>query len=95
MDRDELISEISMRRDIPIDEVEDVLDEEELIYAELERKYKRKKRLIIFGTVLVFLAGAVATLLFLDYKEKVSIAELKGAIEENVKKYVDKVKNHE
>ena len=95
MDRDELISEISMRCDIPFEDVEEVLDEEDLIYMECERKRKRKKRIITFCTILAFLAGAVAALLFLDSKEKISIENLQEMVKENVAKYVDKIKNNE
>ena len=62
---------------------------------ECERKRKRKKRIITFCTILVFLAGAVAALLFLDSKEKISIENLQEMVKENVAKYVDKIKNNE
>ena len=53
MDRDELIAEISMRRGIPTDEVEEVLDEEDLMFAEYESKRNRKKRKFFLFTFLV------------------------------------------
>ncbi len=95
LDRDEIVAEISMRRDIPIEEVEEVLDEEDILFMEYEKKRKRKKRIITLCTVLVFLAGAVAAVLFLDYKEKISISDLQDMVKENVAKYVDKVKSNE
>ena len=95
LNRDEMISEISMRRDIPIEEVEEVLDEEDIIFMEYERKRRRKKRIVKFCTVIIFLAGAVAALLFLDAREKISLEQLQSMIKENVAKYVDKIKNDE
>ncbi len=95
MDRDELIAEISMRRGIPTDEVEEVLDEEDLMFAEYESKRKRKKRKFFLFTFLVFIAGAVAAVIYLDRQEKISVVRIKDTVEESVKKYADKIKNYE
>ncbi|MBR4514823.1 MAG: hypothetical protein IKO61_08070 [Lachnospiraceae bacterium] len=95
MDRDEIIAEISMRRDIPMEEVEEVLDEEDLLFAEYESKRKRKKRRFFLFTFLVFIAGAVAAVFYLDRQQKIDVALIKDTVEENVKKYADKIWNHE
>ena len=95
MDRDEIIAEISMRRDIPMEEVEEVLDEEDLLFAEYESKRKRKKRRFFLFTFLVFIAGAVAAVFYLDRQQKIDVALIKDTVEENVKKYADKIRNHE
>ncbi len=95
MNRDELIAEISMRRDIPVDSVEEVLDEEDLIFAEYESKRKRKKRRFFLFTFLVFIAGAVAAVFYLDKKEKISVVRIYDTVGENVKKYTGMIKNHE
>ncbi len=95
VDRDEIIAEISMRRDIPVEEVEEVLDEEDLLFAEYESKRRRKKRRFFLFTFLVFIAGAVAAVIYLDKQEKISVIKIRDAVEENVKKYTDKIKNYE
>ena len=95
VDRDEIIAEISMRRDIPVEEVEEVLDEEDLLFAEYESKRRSKKRRFFLFTFLVFIAGAVAAVIYLDRQEKISVIKIRDAVEENVKKYTDKIKNYE
>ena len=95
MDRDELIAEISMRRDIPIDEVEEVIEEEDMIFAEEYFAHKRKKKMITLGVLIAFIAGVVAAVIVLDRQEKISIAEIEASVKDNVKKYVDKVRNYE
>ena len=95
MDRDEIIAEISMRRDIPMEEVEEVLDEEDLLFAEYESKRRRKKRRFFLFTFFVFLAGAVAAVFYLDRQQKIDVVLIKDTVEENVKKYADKIRNHE
>ncbi|MDE6025582.1 MAG: hypothetical protein K2G45_09020 [Lachnospiraceae bacterium] len=81
--RDEMAAEISMRRDIPMEEVEEVLDERERIVEE-ECKCKKRKKCIV-GTLLItfFLMGAACALYILDKKEKIDM-------ELTIKKYVDK-----
>lgn len=87
MQRDDMILEISMRRDIPMEDVEEVLEEEDIIIAE-ERKCKKKKKCIIMGvTFFLMLAGAVITLFVLDKKEKIDIED---TVKKYVKKYMDR-----
>ena len=95
MDRDELISEISMRCDIPYEDVEEVLDEEDLIFVECERKRKKKRRIITFFVLVAAIAGAVAAIKFLDSEEKISISDIQDMVKENVAKYMDKIKSNE
>lgn len=75
MERDELISVISMRTDIPMDEVEEVLDEEDLIYLEEARCKKKKRTIIMLSSILLFMAGMIVALLLLDKNEKISLAD--------------------
>lgn len=84
MTREELVSEISMRMDIPLEDVEDVLDEADVIKEECARKKKKKKRMCILITLVIFIAGAVSAILVLDKKEKIDAEEL-------MKKYSDKL----
>lgn len=87
MQRDDMILEISMRRDIPMEDVEEVLEEEDIIIAE-ERKCKKKKKCIIMGvTFFLMLAGAAITLFVLDKKEKIDIED---TVKKYVKKYMDR-----
>ncbi len=81
--RDEMAAEISMRRDIPMDEVEEVLEERDYIVEEECRCKKRRK--CIVGSLLItfFLMGAACALYILDKKEKIDM-------ELTIKKYVDK-----
>lgn len=88
MERDEMIAEISMRTDIPMEDVEAVIDEEEMIFVEKMACRKKKKRRCICVTMLVFIAGAVAAMFILDKKEKIDIEDI---VKKNVKKYMDKM----
>lgn len=83
MERDEMILEISMRTDIPMEDVEEVLDQEDLIMAEELLCQKKKKCIVMTVIVTVFVLGAACALWMLDNKEKIDI-------EATVKKYVDK-----
>ena len=82
MVRDELISEISMRRDIPMDMVEEVLDEEDVIFLE-EEKACKKKRCIILSVIMIILVAASVACVCIGNKKDVDI-------EESVKNYVEK-----
>lgn len=86
MIRDELIAEISMRRDIPMDFVEEVLDEQDIIFEE-EKCCKKKKRCIamvcVFATFAIITAAVVYVL---DKKQKIDMEDM-------LKKYIDKIKN--
>lgn len=97
MERDELIEEISRRKGIAMEEVAEVLDEEDAICLEEEEKFikqmkckKRRKKLCFFGTLTIFLAGAVCALCVLDKKEKIDIKQMEDFVKENVKSYVEK-----
>ena len=83
MEREDMIVEISMRTDIPMEDVEDVLDYQDII--ETEELISCKKKKCIFMTILIvmFVLGVAVTLCVLDKKEKIDI-------EATVKKYVDK-----
>jgi len=87
MQRDDMILEISMRRDIPMEDVEEVLEEEDIIIAE-ERMCKKKKKCMFMGiTIFLMLAGAAITLFVLDKKDKIDIED---TVKKYVKKYMDK-----
>ena len=90
MVRDDLVAEISMRCDIPMEDVEEVLEEEDIILYEQEKCRKRKKRMCVFSMIIVFIAGVAA--ICLDRKDKISLAEIEDMIKSNVKKYADKIK---
>ena len=92
MVRDDLVAEISMRCDIPMEDVEEVLEEEDIILYEQEKCRKRKKRMCIFSMIIVFIAGVAAAAICLDRKDKISLAEIEDMIKSNVKKYADKIK---
>lgn len=83
MERDDMILEISMRTDIPMEDVEEVLDQEDLIMTEELLCQKKKKCVVMTVLITVFVLGAACTLWMLDKKEKIDI-------EKTVKKYVDK-----
>lgn len=84
MVREELIAEISMRRDIPMDDVEEVLDEQDVIFEE-ERQCKKKKRTIICIVMLfVMVLSSAAAVYILDRKQKIDMEEM-------LKKYIDKI----
>lgn len=82
--REEMIAEISMKRDIPMEDVEEVLEEEDIIVAKEIKCKKRKKCLCFCGITLVFLMGAAVALYILDKKQKIDIEEI-------IKKYSEKM----
>ena len=84
--REDLITEISMRTDIPINEVEEVLDHEDMIMdEELARCHKKKcMAMLIFSAIMII--GATVVVYILDRKEKIDV-------EKTVKKYVDQLKS--
>lgn len=90
MDREELISEISMRTSISMADVEEVLEQEDIIIEEDFKRREKKKKICTLATILVFLAGVVAALLVLDKKEKIDIDDIEDMVKVNVKKYTDK-----
>lgn len=85
MTREDIALEISMRKGIHMEDVEEVLKEEENIIEE-ERRIKKKKK-CIFVTVLVtfFLLGAAAAMYVLDKKNKIDVERV-------IKEYADKFK---
>ncbi len=84
MNREDMALEISLRRGIDLEEVEDVLEEEDIIEIEEMIACKKRKKIIMAVGLSVLLAGATATLCILDKQEKIDI-------ENTVKKYVDKM----
>jgi hypothetical protein len=96
MTRDEMVSEISMRRDIPLEDVEDVLEEKELIELEelcARQKKKNRKKMCFWGTVIIFLAGAIVAIIVLDRKEKIDAENMLKEYAETAKFYSDKMMN--
>ena len=91
MTREELAAEISMRRDVPLEDVEEVLEEEDVIAFEEYTKNKKKKRMCIMGTMIVFLAGVIAAIIILDKKEKIDAQAMIKAYSETAKVYSDKM----
>ncbi len=85
MTREDLITEISMRRDIPMEDVEEVLEEEDIILDEELKCCKRKKCIIMSALMVVFLMGATFAVYMLDKKEKIDVEAV-------IKKYTDKIK---
>ena len=83
MERDDMILEISMRTDIPMEDVEEVLEYEDLIMTEELLSQKKKKCIVMTVIITVFVLGAACALWMLDKKEKIDI-------EATVKKYVEK-----
>lgn len=88
MDREKMIEEISLRVGMPEEEVADVLEEQDMIFLEEEKKCKRKKCICMFCGLFVFIAGVVAGLCFLDKHDKINMDELENMVKDNVKKYV-------
>ncbi len=84
MNREDMALEISLRRGIELEEVEEVLEEEDLIEIEELIACKRRKKIFTMVGMSVFLVGAAAVLCILDKQEKIDI-------ESTVKKYVDKI----
>lgn len=82
--REDLALEISMRRDIPMEEVEEVLEEECKLIEEEKKCKKRKKCMILTITITFFLLGAAAAMYILDKKQKIDMDEL-------IKSYADKI----
>ncbi len=84
MEREDMIVEISMRTDIPMEDVEDVLDYQDIIEAEELMCCKKRKCLVMTILITILALGMVITLMILDNKEKIDI-------EKTVKKYMDKL----
>lgn len=81
---EDLALEISMRSGIPLDDVEGVLEEEDLIYEELDKKRRKKKMLVFLIFGFVFVLGAFAACVILDKKQKLDMEEL-------IKKYTQRL----
>lgn len=86
--RDEMIAEISMRRDIPMETVEEVLEEQDEIFDEECKCRKKKKCIISISLITFFMMGAAFTLYILDKKEKIDM-------QNTMKKYMEKIKHME
>ncbi len=86
--RDEMVAEISMRRDIPMETVEEVLEEQDEIFDEECKCRKKKKCIVSICLVTFFMMGAAFTLYILDKKEKIDM-------QNTMKKYMEKIKHME
>lgn len=84
MMRDDLVEQISMRRDIPIEDVEEVLDEQDAILCEEAKEKKRKRMVFVSVMMTVFILGAAAAVYILDKKQKIDM-------EQTIRKYADKL----
>ena len=84
MMEEDLALEISMRTNIPMDDVEEVLDEEYAIYEEYEKKRKKKKLIGISIFSVIFMLGAITAAIILDRKQKIDMEEM-------IKKYTQKI----
>lgn len=91
MTREELAAEISMRRDVPLEDVEEVLEEEEVIAYEEYNKKKKRKRMCFVCTMFIFLAGVAAAIVILDKKEKIDTQAMIKAYSDTAKTYSDKM----
>lgn len=83
--REDLITEISMRTDIPMTDVEEVLDEEDIILEEELCKCRKRRCIITTVLVVMFLLGVTVAVYVLDRKEKIDVEKI-------VKKYTEKIK---
>ncbi len=90
--RDDLISEISMRTDIPMDEVEDILQEEDVIIEEELCRCHKKKCVITIMLIVVFLLGATVAVYVLDRKDKIDVEAVIKKYTHKMKDYLDKEK---
>lgn len=90
MQREDLVTEISMRTDIPMEEVEEVLDEEEIIFLEEEEARSKKRKICIISALLVFIAGVAATLAILNKKQKIDFEKMLDTIKDTVKSNIKK-----
>lgn len=88
MNREDLITEISARTDIPMENVEEILDEEDILIEEELRKCRKKKCIVFSLLMLTFIIGAAVAVYILDRKEKIDIEAM-------VKKYMDKIKKQQ
>ncbi len=86
--RDEMVAEISMRRDVPMETVEEVLEEQDTIIDEECKCRKKKKCVTCICLTVFFMLGAAFTLYILDKKEKIDM-------QNTMKKYMDKIKQME
>lgn len=75
MVREEMAAEIALRTDIPLEDVEEVLDEEDLIFLEEERGRKTRTALLIVGGVVLVAVIAIAVIYYLDKKEKINVKQ--------------------
>lgn len=73
MNREDLITEISARTDIPMENVEEILDEEDILIEEELRKCRKKKCIVFSLLMLTFIIGASVAVYILDRKEKIDI----------------------
>ncbi|MBQ9198891.1 MAG: hypothetical protein IJ141_01750 [Lachnospiraceae bacterium] len=91
MYQDEMISEISMRCNIPVEDVAEVLEEEENIIEEERYCRKRKKKIAFTCLMATAACAACATVYVLNKKNKIDIEKTKNDIEKMMKKYIDKI----
>ena len=73
MNREDLITEISARTDIPMENVEEILDEEDILIEEELRKCRKKQCIVFSLLMLTFIIGASVAVYILDRKEKIDI----------------------
>ncbi len=84
MTREDMVVEISMRRDIPMDEVEEVLEEEDFIYLEEKLCRKHKKGMIVVTVISMMIITGAVVVYILDKKQKINMEAI-------IKKYTDKL----
>lgn len=82
--RDDLVVEISMRTDIPMEDVEEVLETQDEVLDEECKGKLMKKIICTFGVVTIFLLGTITALMILDKKDKIDIEKM-------IKKYTAKL----
>ena len=88
--REDLVAEISMRRDIPMEDVEEVLEEEESIFCEEETARKKKHKICVITAMFIFFAGVAATLAILNKKQKIDFETMLENVRETVKNTIKK-----
>ena len=97
MIREEMAAEIALRTDLPLEEVEEVLDEEDIMFLEEETRRKKTTAICVIGGVIVVTVAAVAVIYYLDKKEKINVRQTvdtcKDRISEKCQKPLASVKD--
>ena len=94
MSREDMIAEISMRCDVPMEDVEDVLDEAECIELENKKRKKRRKKMCFMGAIILFMAGVASALYILDKKQKIDVEDAIKVYSEKMAKSISSMQEN-